>query len=47
MECRLREMSYLGTIQVDIEIQYDNETNGFYYDVQDIEIGKIPIMIGS
>lgn len=47
MECRLREISYAGIIQVDVEIQFDDEQKGFIYQINDIPIGKIPIMVGS
>ena len=46
-ECRLREVTYSGSIEVDVEMVLDNEENGFCHPIKNLLIGEIPIMIGS
>lgn len=47
MECRMRDMTYAGIIEVDVEVFYEDDSENFCRFIPKIEIGKIPIMIGS
>lgn len=46
-ECRLRDLTYSGIIEVDVEIIYDHEYYGFTKPINNLSIGRIPIMLGS
>jgi DNA-directed RNA polymerase beta subunit len=39
MECRLRDLTYAGTIEVDVEVFYEDENENFCRFIPKISIG--------
>jgi DNA-directed RNA polymerase III subunit RPC2 len=46
-ECRLRDMTYAGALEVDLEIRFDDPNLGFRQLQRNLTIAKLPVMIGS
>lgn len=46
-ECRMRDLTYSGQILSDLEIELKHPEFGFCTHIAKVEIGKMPIMVGS
>lgn len=46
-ECRLRDLTYSGSLEVDLEVDYEENSNSYRQIIHGIQIAQFPIMLGS
>lgn len=46
-ECRLRDLTYAGALEVDLEVRFDDPNVGFKQIHRSLTIARLPVMIGS
>ena len=46
-ECRLRDLTYSGSLEVDLEVEYEDQGNMYRQFLHNIQIAQFPIMLGS